>query len=373
MAELSLVDVINLKNNPSRESRLLVAEKVCDQFNARNFTEEESIVVAEVFRLLAKDAEVVIRQAMAEKLKHNSRLPGDIAFMLANDVMQVALPILQFSPALSEEDLITIVRGSKELAKLLAVTQRDVVTPAVSKELLDKKQIVITGSLVRNKGAFIAADDLQQIITDYSHSDSLIATLVERRELPVAVAERLISMVTGALKEQLLQKHGQHLHAIKEIAEEVQEQIVLQHVARPSAEVMRKDELVEHLYRSQKLSSSMVIRAICLGDVEFFVASMAKLTNWKKSRIEQALKDNNVEAIRLLYRAGGLPESIQDATLAVLLVVLDELKRGQQSGSPVLAGRIIERVVASGYDRSVNNMSYLLTLVGKKTSIATMH
>lgn len=372
MTELSLVDVINLKNNPSRESRLLIADKVCDQFNARQFTDEESIVVTEIFRLLAKDAEVVIRQAMAEKLKHNSRLPEDIAFVLANDVMQVALPILQFSPALSENDLINIVRGTKELAKLLAITKRDILTPAVSKEVLNKKQIVISESLLRNKGAFIAAEDLEQIVNEYSHVDSLIAALVERRELPVIVAEKLIHIVTGALKDQLLQRHSQDAHVITEAAQEVQEQIVLKHVAQP-AQMMEKDELVDYLYRSQKLSSSMVIRAVCLGDMEFFVSSMVKLTNWKKSRIEHAIKENNVEALRLLYRAGGLPESIQDATLAILTVALDELRRGQKPGSPLLAGRIIERVVSAGYDRSVNNMSYLLTLVGKKTSVATMH
>ena len=372
MAELSLVDVINLKNNPSRESRLLVAEKVCDQFNARNFTEEETIVVAEIFRLLAKDVEVVIRQAMAEKLKHNSRLPEDIAFVLANDVMQVALPILQFSPALSEADLITIVRGGKELAKLLAVTKRDILTPAISKEILNKKQIMLSESLLRNKGAFIATEDLQQVLAEFGKTDSLMSALIERHELPAVVAEKLITIVTGALKEQLLKKHGQHMHAIKEAAEDAREQIILQHVARPADE-MQKSELLDYLYRSQKLSSSMVIRSICLGDIEFFVASMMKLTNWKKARIEQALQEHNIETLSRLYQAGGLPESIRDATLAVLMVVLDELKTGQKAGSPVLAGRIIERVVAGGFDRSVNNMSYLLTLVGKKPSVATVH
>ncbi len=372
MAELSLVDVINLKNNPSRESRLLVAEKVCDQFNSRNFTEEETIVVAEVFRLLAKDAEAVIRQAMAEKLKHNSRLPEDIAFMLANDVMQVALPILQFSPALSENDLITIVRGTKELAKLLAITHRDVLTPAVSKELLNKRQSMIAESLLRNKGALIAEEDLQQIILDYSRNEPMLSVLVARDDLPASIAEKMLSIVTGALKEELMKKHTQDAHVINEAADEAREQVTLKYVAMPSGADQKK-ELVDHLYRSQKLNSSMVIRSICLGDLDFFIASMAKLTNWKKARIEQAIKDTNMEALRLLYRTAGFPESIQDATLAVLILVLDELNKGQKSGSPVLAGRIIERVVAAGYDRSVNNMSYLLTLVGKKTSVATLH
>jgi uncharacterized protein (DUF2336 family) len=370
MAELSLVDVINLKNNPSRESRLLVAEKVCDQFNARHLTSEETIVVTEIFRLLTKDAEVAIRQALSEKLKHNSRLPEDIAFILANDVMQVALPILQFSPVLSEGDLITIVRGCKELTKLLAVTKRDVITPVISKELLNKKQLVISESLLRNKGAFVATEDLQQVIADYGHVDSLISTLIERQQLPAVIAEKIISMVTGGLKEQLLKKYSQHTHAIQEAAEETHEQVMLHNVSNP-ANANQKQELVEHLFRTQKLNSSVVIRAICLGDIEFFITSMTKLTGWSRDRIEQCVKDCNVDALRRLYRAGGLPESIQDATLAVLVVVLDELRKGQKAGSPILAGRIIERVVSAGYDRTVNNMSYLLTLVGKKTAFAT--
>ena len=371
MAELSLADVINLKNNPSRESRLLVAEKICDQFNARQLTEEENIVVAEIFRLLAKDVEVVIRQAMAEKLKYNSRLPEDIAFMLANDVMQVALPVLQFSPVLSENDLVTIVRGSKELAKLLAITKRDVLTPPVSRELLNKKQIILSESVLRNKGAFVATEDLQKIIAEYGQVDSLMVALVERQELPPIVAEKLVTIVTGALKDQLIKRHRKHAHAIKEAAEDAQEQIVLNHIAHPS-QSSQKDELIDHLYRSQKLNSSLVVRAVCLGDIEFFVSSMAKLSGWKKERIEQSIKDRNIESLRRLYRAGGLPESIQDATLAVLIIVLDELQMGQHAGTTLIAGHIIERIVSAGYDRSVNNMSYLLTLVGKKPSVATM-
>jgi hypothetical protein len=89
--------------------------------------------------------------------------------------------------------------------------------------------------------------------------------------------------------------------------------------------------------------------------------------------VEQALKDRSIETLRRLYRAAGLPDSIQDATLAVLIFVMEELRSGQKGGSSQFAGRIIEKIVAAGYDRSVNNMSYLLTLVGKKPNVATYH
>ncbi len=372
MAGLSLVDVINLKNNPSRESRIQVAEKMCDEFNSRSFSDEERIIISEIFRMLAKDAEVAIRQSLSEKLKHNSRLPEDIAFMLASDVMQVALPVLQFSPALSEDDLISIVRSTKELAKLLAVTKRDVVTPAVSQELVNKKQIFVTESLLQNKGAFVNEEDFARILAEYGHVDSLMSALIGRDQLPVTVAEKMLGIVTGALKTQLMAKHGAHAHAIKEAVSDAREHVTLTHISQPSSP-NNKEKLAQHLYSEERLSSSLVVRSICLGDLEFFISSMAKLTGWPRTRVEQVLADRDITAMRRLYHAAGLPQSIQDATLAVLVFVLEELRAGHKGGTAQFAGRVIERIVAAGYDRSVNNMTYLLTLVGKKPHVATYH
>lgn len=366
MTGLSLVDVVQLKQNPSRESRLLVAEKVCDQFNTRSLSPEEQMVVTEIFRLLAKDAEVVIRQALAEKLRHNAKLPQDIAFMLASDAMQVALPVLQFSPVLTEKELVMLVRGTTELAKLLAVSKRDVLTSAVSHALVEKQHRIVTESLLHNKGAMIAAEDLQATLQAFSQHESVLSALIAREQLPASVAEQMISLVSGSLKLQLLQKHRQHSHALAEASEDAEESTVMAQVALPSGPA-QKEALIDHLYRSQKLNSSLVVRAVCLGDMDFFTTSMMKLTGWKQERIEEAVRTRNVETLRRLYRTAGLPESIQDATLAVLILALEEIQQGHKPGSSAFAGRMIERVVASGYDRSVNNMGYLLTLIGKKS------
>lgn len=372
MAGISLVDVVNLKNNPSRESRLLVAEKMCDGFNGTAFTQEESFIALEILRMLAKDAEVAIRQAVAEKLKHNKRLPEDVAFMLANDVMQVALPILQYSPVLSESDLILIVRSSSDLTKLLAISKRDIVPEKVSKELIEKKRLFVVESLVNNKGSKIAEPELVQVMHEYGGVDSLLKALVGRSQLPAVIVERLMEVITGALREQLITKHRDKMHVIAEATEDAKAQVVITHASLPSS-LAQKEALVSQMQQSGRLNSSVVLRALCLGDIDFFTSSMAKLSGWPQPRIEQTLKERNIESLRRLYRAAGLPDSIQDATLAVLVFVMEELRNGHKGGSSQFAGRVIERVVAAGYDRSVNNMSYILTLVGKKPNVATYH
>ena len=58
---------------------------------------------------MIKDAEVRVREALAQNLKENPDLPHDVALSLAQDVDQVALPILQFSDVLTDDDLIEII------------------------------------------------------------------------------------------------------------------------------------------------------------------------------------------------------------------------------------------------------------------------
>ena len=372
MDKMTFRDVLNLKQNPLRESRFSVAEKICDQFNAQQFTREESFVALEVLRLLAKDVEVAIRQVIAEKLKHNKQLPEDIAFMLANDVMQVAMPILQFSPSLSENDLVAIVRTSSDLVKLLAVSKRDMVPSKISKELIQKKRLFVVESLVQNKGSLISDSDLTEVIQQYGGVDSLIKALIRRNQLSAVVVEKLLETVTGALRDQLLEKHHLHAHAIKEAAEDTKDKMAITHASLISNAV-EKELLVHSMQQSKRLNPSIVIRSLCLGDLEFFVSSMATLTGWPHHRVEHAMKNHDIETLKRLYRAGGLPESIRDATLAMLLLVMEELRAGYKGNTPEFSGRIIERIVAAGYDRSVSNMSYLLTLAGKKPNVATYH
>ena len=58
---------------------------------------DERVLAEDIFRIMVKDAEVRVRQALADNLKENLDLPRDVARALANDVDSVSLPIIQFS------------------------------------------------------------------------------------------------------------------------------------------------------------------------------------------------------------------------------------------------------------------------------------
>jgi uncharacterized protein (DUF2336 family) len=96
--------------DPSPESRAGAAAKIASDFDSGSLSNDERELAEEIFRLMVKDAEVRVREALAINLKESLTLPHDVAMTLAADVDSVALPVLEFSEVLTAEDLVEIVR-----------------------------------------------------------------------------------------------------------------------------------------------------------------------------------------------------------------------------------------------------------------------
>ncbi len=67
-------------------------------------------------------------------------------------------------------------------------------------------QEVVT-NLVANEGADISEDALQAIIDSFGTESTVQGSLVHRGNLPVTVAERLVTMVSDQWREHLISHH----------------------------------------------------------------------------------------------------------------------------------------------------------------------
>jgi uncharacterized protein (DUF2336 family) len=134
-------DVEKLMADPSAETRARTGEKIAMEYErgwARlsfaDFAERE--IAEDIFRTLVRDVETRVRQSLANHLKGADKLPRDLALTLANDVEVVALPMIKFSPVLTDDDLIGIVRG-RCVGKQVAVAARQTVSGHVADALID--------------------------------------------------------------------------------------------------------------------------------------------------------------------------------------------------------------------------------------------
>ena len=127
---LSQADVMALLEDSSGTKRAETARKIAIEFNQAKLTEIQRRLAEDIFRLMVKDAEIRVREALSSNLKSNPLVPRDVAVSMAQDVTSVALPVLQFSEVLTDEDLVAIIR-SQDTEKQVAIASRASVSIAV--------------------------------------------------------------------------------------------------------------------------------------------------------------------------------------------------------------------------------------------------
>ena len=185
-------DLAKLLSDPSGDTRAETAAKIAQNFGEGDLSDKEREMAQDIFRIMVKDAEVRVREALAQNLKENPNVPHDVAVSLARDVDSVSLPVLQFSEVLSDEDLIEIVR-SQGPSKQVAIAQREKVSQIVSSALVNTENADVVSSLVSNNGAEISTGDLEKVVENFAENEAIRDAMVFRPKLPVTVAERLLT------------------------------------------------------------------------------------------------------------------------------------------------------------------------------------
>ena len=80
---------------PSAAVRAETAASVAGAFAGERLSERERKVSLDILKVMARDVERQVREALSEHVKSSPLLPPSIARVLAADVESVALPIIQ--------------------------------------------------------------------------------------------------------------------------------------------------------------------------------------------------------------------------------------------------------------------------------------
>lgn len=398
-AAMSLLEEVEkLRNAPLPDVRVSVAEKVSEYFGNSVFDKFEDKLACEILRLLARDVEVRVRKVLAENLKSNSSIPHDIALSLANDVLEVSAPILEFSSLLTDDDLLRIINSAEDVAKLEVITKRKQISKAVSGALIHTEKENVVKSLLANAGASIAENDMQEVINKFRDNNDIVEKLVFRGDLSVSIIVRAMEFVTGELKEKLEKDYK----LSKEVAQEVTEKALesatvgildtesnqtitmdfsdsikdaddqgvpaLDKMAEPM--LMKKTkELVDYLHRGKKLTPSIVLRALCEGNLVFFEIGMSRLAGIPVQNAHMLVWASNPTAFHSLYKRAEMPMSTLPAVELVLLFMKQEcISNSWGVERKRLRQRVVERLLSGGYEHSIPLMPYFITLINSKVT-----
>lgn len=357
---LTEADVKRLITNPSGEVRAETAAKVAEAFELGALSPAERALAEQIFRVMVQDAEVKVRESLASHLKSSADLPHDIALRMAKDVEQVALPVLEFSKVLSDKDLVEIVRSSNA-EKQTAVARRAEVSGEVANALIDHgKSSSVLAALAANKGAALGDAEVTKIL-DKHGSDVLVTnSLVARPNLPLALSERIVNIVSASLRDYLVERHdlSDEMAADLVLAAREKATIMLLPAGAKSTDVI---EFAQQLHGAGRLSPTLLLRALCSGDIAFFEAAMSVLSGVPIINARLLIHDQGALGMQSIYQYAHLPLDLFPAFRASFDVARDMDYDGGDRDRQRFAAKVIERVLTRLEQLDQRNADYLLS------------
>ena len=370
---LSAEDVRALLEDPSAESREAAAIKVAGALSRRSLNAAELPIAQDILRVMAQDAEERVRAALAREARSASDLPHDVALTLAKDVASVSLPILEFSELLNDEDLLSVIASSDEM-KQVAVARRTVVSESVSDALIEVGTEETVATLMGNRGAKVSETSMHKVVDKFGDSERVQEHMVHRDNLPITVSERLVSLVSERLLDHLITHHVLSSDMASDLLLQTRERATLGLIS-DGAPPQSVEDLVNSLYRNGRLTESIVLRAACLGDLDFLEASTAKLAGVSLANAQVLFDDSGDRGLRALFRKTGLPVR----TYPVLRKAVDVMRETEYDGLPMdrerFSKRILERLLTAfetdDFGLGEDDIDYLMVKLNALTESTT--
>lgn len=194
--------VLNGDDNHSEREQLFRNMAQLFSYVSDRCDDEQVAQYDEVLCQLAELVEVEARAHVAKLLAPLERAPGTVVVKLANDDIEVAKPLLEFSNVLSDDDLIDII-GRQSEEHRVAIAGRANVPERVGEAIVEHGGTPSVVRLVRNSNAEFDKATLEKLVERAARDLELAADLRNRPEIDWKSLRSEIDSVASKVLETL--------------------------------------------------------------------------------------------------------------------------------------------------------------------------
>lgn len=360
---LRFQDVQALLADPAPARRAKVVQQLAVEFDSGRLKPAEWAIALDIMRAMAADAEAAVRHAVADSMKGSQAMPRDLAVKLAKDDAAIALPILEWSPVLTDEDLVAVLTDGNG-AKQVAVARRPEVSTTVASALIDTGNAAAVTTLVSNEGAVLGEDLLKRTLDRYSKFETVKSAMVYRSELPVTISERLVALVSDKLKVELASRHDLPEDIATDIILEARERATVGLIST-STPTQDTQALVAQLHARGRLSPTLVLRALCSGDIRFAEDAFAEISGISGQKVSVLVHDAGPLGLKSIYKKCSFPEQMFPAFRVAVDMIGETDFEGGPDGRKRFARRLIERILTKYTEMESGDLDYLLAKLSK--------
>ena len=352
MRNIPMEQLVDVARSARCEDRSALAEAIgalCLK-TGRSLSNKEKSLAYDIISALIRDVETQVRSALANQLADQRDAPRDLIVTLANDVIDVAEPVILRSLVLQDDDLVDMIFNKAEKHQL-AVTRRDSLAQKVTDSLVSTENSLVIAAALSNDGARFSERTMEDVVNMAREDLRLQESLVQRKDLSWSQARKMYEFVGFAMRAALEKKMVSNGIPMELDMDSM--------VDRAVAEALEQEDFPSPLDRSDGVSGSGfgrkphprlltdVLEQNDLFRFEELFQEMAALTEQGATRV---LYDSGPEAIAIACKAVGF-DRWDFGELIALLQGGGEPEKYRQTSDYIKIMDYFERIDRAGADR----------------------
>ena len=258
--------------------------------------------VVEVLEVLAQDQAMRVRQILSDTLKDFASAPPGVIQRLARDAEEVvACPVLEFSPLLSDADLIEIIDGGCVPGKLRAISRRHGVGEQVADAIVTTDEQSAVSELLANDSAQIREETLNGLVDAALDVTAWHEPLVKRPSLSMGALQKLAGFVAASLLDLLQARKDLDKKTARAVAKEVDRRLKSDGEKKAESPESR----ARRMHESGSLEDDILTRAMNSGDRDLVRHGLAVRAELPIGLVDHILSARSAKGVTALaWKAG---------------------------------------------------------------------
>jgi len=257
-----------------------------------------------ILEKLAQDQVPRVRQIVAEELKETDNVPRPLIQKLAHDVeIAVCGPVLEYSPLLSDDDLIEIIATTNADGALEAIANRRSVAEPVADQVIATLDIPAVAALLANPNAQIREEALEQIIDQAEEVEIWHKPIAMRPDLSLRAVRRIAGFVARSLLDQLSERNDLDEETRGALNARIQKRIATDDPGKEEADRLAA---IQKAFDTGQLDDELIVTAAENGRRAQVVMALQLMAGVPGERVEQVFAAHSGKGIAALTWKAGL-------------------------------------------------------------------
>lgn len=368
---LKTEDVRQAVQDPDPEKRSHATMRLAKVIQDPELSQKDREYANRLLEIISEDVSELVRRSLAVTLRNSPFLPKPVVTRLIKDIESIAVPLIEHSPLLTEEDLVSVLKSGMA-GKVRAVAARNNLSTRIILSLIGTGDPVTARQIAANDSLTLTDEAADAMIEAYKEDDFIRQAMLNRAAMPMRVVEKLVAASANDIADKLQSRADISEKNSKQIGQQTHERTLVQ-LTNDHFSEKTLSELVASLKANGRLTPELTLRAMGLGKVSLVHYCLASLAELSVRKVVLMLHDTGPFALRGLC-AKAVFKDTQTRFMSEAIKLYSDIEiSGEKLSATEFQTKMVERLLTLPIEMSDEDSEYFLAILDSLASGSSNH